>query len=388
MLRVGNLLELGASKFACEWHGLMQAGPSSCLHAPNPVRAEMDTQKKRPMGYADLSIVQLKTFADRGDARAKEELAKRLGMNAAAAPSSRAAGVAPGVGSSSLGRSGAASQAGVEGRQPTSSGMTEASVGLRPEPQLQDLPAERFVERSSVEPAQGVPPDARLSTQLASGSTNGLSANRAAAQASHGAGQIYGNLDQRNSTGQTIRSPGQAGEVANMSPQAAAALRQAEALLAAASPRLVSTPNPTPHGANLLINDAPGASGCMSPELLARLEEIARNAPDDDEPQPPVFLGLGMMILGAIVALFGFSVTRGQHGTWYFVACGLAMAASGWLYFKGMKLAVPAYALTCVTAVLWAVYESPTWLEAMLRVGVPLLIAGYVFLPRVRQTLV
>ena len=118
------------------------------------------------------------------------------------------------------------------------------------------------------------------------------------------------------------------------------------------------------------------------------LDEIARNAPDDDEPKPPVFLGLGMMILGAIVALFGFSVTRGQHGTWYFVACGLAMAASGWLYFKGMKLAVPAYALTCVTAVLWAVYESPTWLEAMLRVGVPLLIAGYVFLPRVRQTLV
>ena len=29
------------------------------------------------MGYADLSIVQLKNFADRGDARAKEELAKR-----------------------------------------------------------------------------------------------------------------------------------------------------------------------------------------------------------------------------------------------------------------------------------------------------------------------
>ena len=368
----------------------MKAGPSSCLHALNPVRAEMDTQKKRPMGYADLSIVQLKTFADRGDARAKEELAKRLGMNAAAAPSLHGAGVAPGVGSSSLGRSGAASQSRNAGDQSTSSGMTEASVGLRPEPQLQGSPAEPFVARSSVQPAQGMAPDARLSAQLASGSTNGLSASPAAvsaAQASHGAGQIFGNLDQRNSTGQAIRSPGQADEVANMSPQAAAALRQAEALLVAASPRLVSTPNPTPHGANLLINDAPGASGTMSPELLARLEEIARNAPDDDEPQPPVFLGLGMMILGAIVALFGFSVTRGQHGTWYFVACGLAMAASGWLYFKGMKLAVPVYVLTCAMAVLWAVYESPSWLEAVLRMAVPLLIAGYALLPQVRERL-
>ena len=71
-------------------------------------------------------------------------------------------------------------------------------------------------------------------------------------------------------------------------------------------------------------------------------------------------LGLGMLLLGTIVTLFGFSVTRGATGTWCFVACGLAMAASGWLYFKGMKLAVPVYALTCA----WAVYESPTWLEA------------------------
>ena len=69
---------------------------------------------------------------------------------------------------------------------------------------------------------------------------------------------------------------------------------------------------------------------------------------------PPVLLGLGMLLLGAIVTLFGFSVTRGATGTWYFVACGLAMAASGWLYFKGMKLAVPVYALTCAMTVLWA----------------------------------
>ena len=94
-----------------------------------------------------------------------------------------------------------------------------------------------------------------------------------------------------------------------------------------------------------------------------------------------------MMILGAIVALFGFSVTRGQHGTWYFVACGLAMAASGWLYFKGMKLAVPVYALTCMMTVLWAVYESPSWLEVVLRVAPALMIAGYAFLPAVRERL-
>jgi len=217
-----------------------------------------------------------------------------------------------------------------------------------------------------------------------SGGSNVSSATAISGQAPRSTGQFFDRADQRNWPGQTVGTP-QSEEAASMSPQAAAALRQAEALLAAASPRLVSTPSLTPHGANLLINDAPGASGSMSPELLARLEEIARNVPDDDEPKPPVFLGAGMMLLGAIVALFGFSVTRGQHGTWYFVACGLAMAASGWLYFKGMKLAVPVYALTCVMAVLWAVYEAPTWLEACLRSMVPVLIAGYAFSRHVRE---
>ena len=44
---------------------------------------------------------------------------------------------------------------------------------------------------------------------------------------------------------------------------------------------------------------------------------------------------------------FGFGVTRGNTGTWYFVGCGLAMAMSGWLFLKGLRLALPVYALTC-----------------------------------------
>ena len=83
----------------------------------------------------------------------------------------------------------------------------------------------------------------------------------------------------------------------------------------------------------------------------------------------------------------GFGVTRGNTGTWYFVGCGLAMAVSGWLFLKGLRLALPVYALTCALALGWAVYESPTWLEAVLRAAVPLMIAGYAFTGRVRERL-
>ena len=51
---------------------------------------------------------------------------------------------------------------------------------------------------------------------------------------------------------------------------------------------------------------------------------------------------------------FGFGVTRGNTGTWYFVGCGLAMAVSGWLFLKGLRLALPVYALTCALALGWA----------------------------------
>lgn len=165
---------------------------------------------------------------------------------------------------------------------------------------------------------------------------------------------------------------------------------RAEALLAAARPATGSKPSApqAPDLSQLLINDAPGmGTGTMSPELIARLEEIALKAPDHDEEPPPVYLGGGMMALGLIVALFGFGLTRGANGTWSFVACGLAMALSGLLYFKGRKLALPVYALTCAMSVVWAIHESPTWLESLLRMSAPLMIAGYAFLPRVRERL-
>ena len=364
----------------------------------------MDTQKKRPMGYADLSIVQLKTFADRGDARAKEELGKRLGMSAAAATQAqlRANLAQPSVGATAAGR--------LAGGNPNATVARGAKVLQQERHDHLDVDASTNVQASPIATRQlGQPPLRKQSGMAATSSANDLARRTADAESARatasGMAPVAGTHAGPNNLAAQTGGVTQTGELAaTMSPQAAAALRQAEALLAAASPRMVGTNNrsgsagrfagrdqggvqPSHLGANLLINDAPGASGSMSPELLAKLEEIARNAPDDDEPTPPVFLGLGMLVLGAIVALFGFSVTRGATGTWYFVACGLAMAASGWLYFKGMKLAVPVYALTCAMTVLWAVYESPTWLEIVLLIAVPLLIAFYCLSTGVRERL-
>ena len=60
---------------------------------------------------------------------------------------------------------------------------------------------------------------------------------------------------------------------------------------------------------------------------------------------------------------------------------------SGLLFLKGKRLALPVYALTCAMSLFWALYESPTWLEALLRAAVPLMIAGYAFTGRVRERL-
>ena len=264
----------------------------------------METTKKRPLGYADLSIVQLKSFADRGDARAKEELGKRL--SAPVAPPTAPPRPAP----------------------------IHANGG-RNAGRMQPMPAPALAAAASMNAmANGMPGSTSLANDPAG-----------------------------NAPREPVISP--------------AALRQADALLAAAIGKGDEPRRQTPAHHQLLINDVPGGhpGGKMSPELIAKLEEIARNAPDDDEPTPPAILGGSMMALGLVVMLFGFGVTRGSTGTWYFAACGLAMAISGLLYFKGLKLALPVYALTCAMAVLWAVYESPTWLEAVLRMAVPLLIA-------------
>ena len=293
----------------------------------------METTKKRPLGYADLSIVQLKSFADRGDARAKEELGKRL--SAPVAPPTAPPKATP------INTTGARRSAG----------------------RMQPMPA---TAATATGKASGVDGQERVAAPMSA--------------MAHGMPRTAGLAD---------RPAGNAAREQVVS-DAAAALRQAEALLAAAVPGMAHVPTrQAPARHQLLINDAPGSNsgGTMSPELIAKLEEIARNTPDDDEPTPPAILGGSMMALGLVVMLFGFGVTRGATGTWYFAACGLAMAASGLLYFKGMKLALPVYALTCAMAVLWAVYESPTWLEAVLRAVVPLMIAGYAFLPRVRERL-
>jgi hypothetical protein len=269
----------------------------------------MDSPKKRPLHYADLTLVQLKTFADRGDPRAAQELARRLGVPRQASESGQASGMAP-----------LASHR-QEGTR--SSSMHEP-------PLISERKQIHTPNIESIPRVHSAPP---------------------------------------------------------LPSSAATAILQVDVLLASKPSK-----SDKPDLSHLLFNDAPGiasaGTGTMSPELIAKLEEIARNAPDDDEDEhPPVFLGSGLMALGLIVMLFGFGLSRGPNGTWSFVACGLAMAISGFLYFKGKKFALPVYALTCAMAVIWATYESPTWLEGLLRVAAPLMIAGYAFLPRVRERL-
>ena len=304
----------------------------------------MDTQKKRPMGYADLSIVQLKTFADRGDARAKEELAKRLGM-----------------------------------RPPAQSTRASASVehsAVSPAPK--DAGVKAVAPRLSSEPLQDQTPAMQISHRPSDG-TNGLDASPFEATVGDASYSCEKNVGSSSVT--LLRKD----EDTNMNPQMAVALRKAEALLAAASPHIVNKQNPMPHDANRLIDDAPGASGSMSPVLLARLAEIAQNAPDNDERSPRILLCLCLVILGAIVALFGFSVTRGQHGTWYFVACGIAMCVIGFLCIQGAKLATTVCTLVCGILIFWAAYESQSWLEAILRMAPMLLIAGGLLVAKFRK---
>lgn len=265
----------------------------------------MPDSKKPAKSYADLTLIQLKTFADRGDVRAQHELDQRMG-----------------------------------GPKKT----------VRSAPPSPPPPPLRSVSAPPREHIEGAP--------------EYTSARQIAARA------------------QAANTP---------FPKTAPDLLDSQrgGLMPPPLPDLNSGGFPGSMGGGLqdsLLYDHLPPGQTMSPALLARLQDIANKAPEPEE-QPPVVLGSIMLAIGVILVLFGFSVTRGETGTWYYVGCGLALTVSGWLYLKGKAVAWLVYAATCVLALLWAIQSSANWLEAALNLMPFVVIAGFAFAPSTRDRL-
>jgi len=103
--------------------------------------------------------------------------------------------------------------------------------------------------------------------------------------------------------------------------------------------------------------------------------------------KPPTTLGLLLGIFGLLLIAGGIWLMS-QGASAYFAVIGVGHSVTGFLLFKGRKMAVPVYGVTLAVIVVWSFLETKASMAALVpRIAIPLFIAIYLSQARVRATL-
>ncbi len=103
--------------------------------------------------------------------------------------------------------------------------------------------------------------------------------------------------------------------------------------------------------------------------------------------KPPLFFGILLTLLGAVMIFGSLSLMKTAGVDLYFLSIGLGVTCSGILIAIGKKVGAYLYALTLAVIIIWSIIEVGGNSALLPRIFMPIVFGLYIFSDKIQSRL-